>query len=351
MEAEPPEEDLAVEPVDGYRVWRLTGDGAAIRLVAVTRRTIWPVREPMRATCPEHPADKVPGSDCMCGLYAASSPRSLVRAGVLQHRTVGALGTISMWGRVVEHDRGMRSSLAYPARVRLVCGPCLSERRGPVDPVRVVRREGQPVPLCARHLEPGEGGRPAAQVEADLLAAYAVELLPAEVAVRGMGHHPIAAAIMRRLDAAPRLPERLRTPARVVAFTAAAVLLFLGAISVLRSGREAQVAATRSVPSSPSAAPSAAGPSSDASAPADDPSTPASGASGIRLPGVLCGVVAGGAIQEVACRQGRADAVGITSSPPASRSSCDGSSEWYTHGRAWSACWFVSASALRELKR
>ncbi len=339
-------EDLALDPVVGFRVWRLAGEGTAVRLAAVTRRTIWPVREPMRATCPQHPPGEVPGSDCMCGLYAASSLRSLVRAGVLQHRSVGALGAISMWGRVVEHERGVRSSLAYPARVRLVCGPCLSERRGPVDPVEVVSREGRPVPLCAGHLGPEEHGRPAADVEAGLLAAYAVDLLPAEAARRGLGHRPIVAVILRRLDAAPRLPDRLRAPARAVTIAAVALLLTLGALSTIRSRERVAVnaAATSVTP-----APSPVVPASRGAAGAR-----ASAATKIALPGVVCGVVEGGGIQQVACREGPADAFGIVSAPPASRSSCDGAFQWYTHGRsqgrAWSACWFVDAGAFRQLR-
>ena len=279
----------------------------------------------------------------MCGLYAASSLRSLERAGVM-HRTVGALGAISMWGRVVEHERGVRSSLAYPARVRLVCGPCLSERCGAVDPVEVVSREGQSVPLCAVHLGPQEHGRPAADVEAGLLAAYAVDLLPAEAARRGLRHRPIAAAILRRLDAAPRLPERLRAPARAVTIAAAALLLTLGALSTIRSREQVAVDAAAATVMPP--APSPVVPASRGAG------TRASGDTRIiRLPGVVCGVVEGGGIQEVACREGPADAFGIFSAPPASRSSCDGAFQWYTHGRTWSACWFVDAGAFRELPR
>ena len=140
-------------------------------------------------------------------------------------------------------------------------------------------------------------------MEAGLLAAYAVDLLPAEVARRGLRHRPTAAAILRRLDAAPTAV----TP--------------------------------------PASAPS--------------PVLPASRGAGarasgdtriIRLPGVVCGVVEGGGIQEVACREGPADAFGIFSAPPASRGSCDGALQWFTHGRTWSACWFVDAGAFRGLR-
>jgi hypothetical protein len=346
MESPPANVDLEIEPVDGYRVWRLTREGDEMRLTAVTRRTVWPALEPMRATCPEHPPGEVPGPDCMCGLYAASSLRSLVRAGVLQHRTVGAVGAIAMWGRVVEHDRGVRSSLAYPARIRLVCGPCLSERRGPVDPLRVVSRCGQPVPLCAAHLDPGEAGDPAADVEADLLGAYAVELMPAEIAVTGLGHGRVAAAILRRLDGAPRIPQRLRVPVRIAGIIAAVAILTLGAVTVPRTARgPAPAAPARAEPAAPATSDTPA--SSGSRRPR---ATPPSAVSQTRLPGVMCGVVGGGVIQEVDCRAGRADAFGITSSPPAPRSSCGGEYEWFTRGHAWSACWFVDPAALRQLR-
>lgn len=339
MESPQANVDLEIEPVDGYRVWRLTGEGEETRLTAVTRRTIWPALEPMRATCPQHPPGEVPGSDCMCGLYAASSLRSLVRAGVLQHPTVGAVGAIAMWGRVVEHDRGVRSSLAYPARIRLVCGRCLSERRGPVDPLRVVSRDGQPVPLCAAHLGSEEAGVPAADVEAHLLGAYAVELMPAEIAVAGLGHSRVAAAILRRLDGAPRIPQRLRVPVRIAGIVAAVAILTLGAVALPRTARgPATAAPARAI----SAAPALSGSRRPTA-------TPPSAVSKTRLPGVMCGVVADGVIHEVACRAGRADAVGVTSSPPAARSSCGGEYEWFTRGHAWSACWFVDPAALRRL--
>jgi hypothetical protein len=347
MDAPPATVDLEIEPVDGYRVWRLAGEGAGTRLAAVTRRTIWPALEPMLATCPEHLPGEVPGADCMCGLYAASSLRSLVRAGVLQHRTVGAVGAIAMWGRVVEHDRGVRSSLAYPARIRLVCGPCLSERRGPVDPLRVAIRDGQRVPLCARHLDPGEGGVSAAEVLAHLLDAYAVELMPADVATRGLGHGRAAAALLRRIDTAPRIPERLRMPVRIGGIVAAVAILAFGAMTLPRRSAPAPDAPPALATGTGRIAPATSATSGTRRAATQPPSA----VSQSRLPGVMCGVVAGGAIQEVACRAGRADAVGVTSSPPASRGSCGGTYEWYTRGHTWSACWFVDPGPLRHLRR
>ena len=123
--------------------------------------------------------DRIPGRSCSCGVYAASTPEGLARAGVLTE-SVGVVGVIAMWGTVIEHDRGARAQLAYPARLRLICGPCLQQGRGAVDPA-VVIGSGTSLALCARHAIGRRGPRtPAARVQADLLSKYAVDLVPLE---------------------------------------------------------------------------------------------------------------------------------------------------------------------------
>ena len=70
-------------------------------------------------------------------------------------RSPSVLGTVALWGRIVQHDRGYRAELAYPQRLRLTCFLCVvdhgleSER-----PTFVARmRRGRLVPLCDAHLE------------------------------------------------------------------------------------------------------------------------------------------------------------------------------------------------------
>lgn len=336
--------DLVVEPVAGWRVWRLTSVGGEVRLAAVARRSVWPPLRPMGATCPHHDPDDVPGADCMCGLYAASTLRALARAGVLANRHVGAVGSIEMWGRVVEHSRGTRAALAYPSRLRLVCGSCLAERRGPVDPIEVVVRGEDLDPVCARHLGPGEHGRPAADVQQEVLGAYAVEVLPPQTALAGLRPRAGSAVILRRLDALPRIPGRFRSAARGAVAIVTVLALGVAFSTIQRPDRVAALV-------SPSARSVAAGATSGvatdrggtAVAPASVPQQQA-------LP-VICGVVAAGEIQRTACRQGRADAFGITSSPPAPRSSCEGELQVYTRAGSRSVCWLVDPRAIRGLDR
>ncbi len=177
----PVEPPLSIEPVLGWRVWRLYESDANVSLGSMTRQDLWPPGEPFRARCSlaSH-AGRVPSESCGCGIYAASTPEALARAAVLSG-SVGVVGAIAMWGTVIEHDRGARAQLAYPARLRLVCSVCLGEGRGAVDPSVVVGSSTSLSPLCSRHAIGHVGPRkPAADVQADLLSSYAVDLLPIE---------------------------------------------------------------------------------------------------------------------------------------------------------------------------
>jgi hypothetical protein len=183
---------LATEPVTGWRVWRLIDDDAGPRLGSITVSGRWSPREPFVATCaasggrrPPGRASssgghRVPDEACSCGVYAASTPEHLANSGAIG-TTASVVGTVAMWGTVVEHDAGARSAFAYPARVRLVCATCLSDGRGAVVPRFVVGTGDATTALCRRHGLGRAGSRqPAADVEARLLSTYAVDLLPLE---------------------------------------------------------------------------------------------------------------------------------------------------------------------------
>ncbi len=96
------------------------------------------------------------------------------------------LGSVALWGTVVEHEYGYRAEYAYPQRMRLVCPLCFWQRSSATRcEVVAVRRGGRLTPLCDEHVElcgrygyPVTTALPARQVERTLLDAYAVELLP-----------------------------------------------------------------------------------------------------------------------------------------------------------------------------
>jgi hypothetical protein len=170
---------------------------------------------------------------CTCGLYAATSPAIL--AGV---RALAAgpavVGEIAMWGRVVDHAFGARSQFAYPQRLRLVCGPCLASGRGAVAPTDVIDAGDELVPVCRRHRSelPGET-RPAAEIERELLATYAVDLLPEMADLRATDVEPPLGASMV-LRARGRAPIRRRSPLRMMgmALVYGALYLFYAYVAI-----------------------------------------------------------------------------------------------------------------------
>jgi hypothetical protein len=102
------------------------------------------------------------------------------------------VGTASIWGRIIEHERGYRAEFAYPARLRLVCAVCVELEPGPGDPSVVHAFLGSLFPLCREHargiqLYDGRRTRPTdvdpSEIQARLLDAYAVDLLPFEAVV------------------------------------------------------------------------------------------------------------------------------------------------------------------------
>ena len=137
---------LTVGQVDGWRAWRLRRRGSRVALVPNGRRgAAWPPRRPAVANCWRARRHRAPEPACTCGLYAVGDPTALQAA-----RSPAVVGTVALWGTVVEHAFGYRGQLAYPQRLALVCHVCLFQR-GIIDAcpdVVAVHRDGSLVPLC-----------------------------------------------------------------------------------------------------------------------------------------------------------------------------------------------------------
>lgn len=177
--------DTRSDPIVAWRTWTLAGssDGCETRLLPLFGdRRPWPIRTPARAACTRHGRHAVPGISCTCGWYAMHEHRALRRS-----RDPAVLGSVALWGRVVEHAFGFRAEYAYPQRLRLVCFVCFwqwgAELTRPCEVV-VRRPRGRLVPLCAPDAElcrrygyPMRRLLDAHEVEQSLLDAYAVDLL------------------------------------------------------------------------------------------------------------------------------------------------------------------------------
>jgi hypothetical protein len=104
----------ALRPAVGWKVWRVE-DGA---LLSVLYGDVWPVDEPVRATCRRHVhvAHEAPAIGCECGIHAG---REL---GAWDHYlAVGAeervFGRVLLWGAVLEGATAWRGELARPVEI------------------------------------------------------------------------------------------------------------------------------------------------------------------------------------------------------------------------------------------
>jgi hypothetical protein len=185
-----------VEPIDGWRLWRLAlaPDGRPALLPAgsggvdawVPRRAAWArCAVPALARGTRRPHD-APDPRCVCGIHASRALGDAPRVAPA-YPTPPVAGTVALWGRVIEHERGWRASFGYPSRLVLVCTLCAGLEPGPGVPVVVHRFDGQLYPLCEVHHRgielPGGRRTPDAGIDpfalqADLLDVYAVDLLP-----------------------------------------------------------------------------------------------------------------------------------------------------------------------------
>ena len=165
---------LTMEPISGYRAWKLmpgTRLGRPVMealLGSRVLRSVWPSPH-LEARCEGrgwarlHGPERLPVLDCTCGIYALKQrPDMEAEAGVW------VVGEVALWGRVLEGSKGYRAEHAQ------VLGPLAVEMRcahptGPTTncgapPVVVVCRESEYLPRCETHR--GAAG-PAARLEPD----------------------------------------------------------------------------------------------------------------------------------------------------------------------------------------
>lgn len=209
--------DVVSETVDAWRAWAVVELNGELRLSSLTRPERWDPLTPVTAFC-RHPTHLRPRRFCTCGVYAVPRPELLAGLGSIAG---GAIGQVSLWGRIVEHERGLRAQAAYPARLALVCATCLAERTGRRADVveRVERAPGVVVlhPCCLEHATEDGDRQPASEVEAALRSVYAVDPLPTDIVERIHEGRP-------EIEGAEASRRRRMVAARVAALALAAIL-------------------------------------------------------------------------------------------------------------------------------
>jgi hypothetical protein len=333
---------LSIEPVIGWRLWCIdSDDDGRLVLTSPMQDHTWIPREASQAKCQRHRGRGIPNPTCGCGFYAVLRLDRLPRAfGITSHQAVGVVGSVAMWGRVIEHAAGYRSQKAYPDRIRLVCRACFLTGRDGV-PTRIERDVIERlVPVCETHATPdaNEGPLSPDEVQHMLMSAYAVDPLPLETLNEAgyLGGHPSPSRLLPAAKA--ELRELARTRLGIVT-----IALVVAAIVALRALGLFETPGAREIASSPRPspveveAPSAddldAGPPADLVHPSPDP-----GGHRAFTFGVVCGHRIGIAVQIMRCGRARAELFGVYESPPDRRSTCY-MADAYTRKQNLSVCW------------
>jgi hypothetical protein len=167
-----------VEPIVGWRLWHVVERDGRLCLVSPLYRTRWSPRRELVAACrrglepgvalytvPKRRHD-APDPSCGCGLYggraAADATAYMTRFFKSREDVLhGVVGTVSLWGTVVEGERGWRASYAYPREI-FVPVPVRKSRLLPIGGLRRPRRSPERI--------------------ADALAAYGVPVRLVECA-------------------------------------------------------------------------------------------------------------------------------------------------------------------------
>ncbi len=203
--------ERASEAVVGWRAWNLSVDADGPLLHPAGAGTdAWPRRHAMQARCTvprvltgRRARHEAPDIGCRCGIHAGNSLDVVAR---IRPAWLPApvIGRVALWGLTVVHERGWRAGSAYPDRLRLACVMCAWVEPGTGLP-SVVHRFGRRLyTLCDEHaggIEVPDGRRTESvgddprELQARLLGAYAVDLLPAE-----------ALEPLYRRPAAPQVP-------------------------------------------------------------------------------------------------------------------------------------------------
>jgi F0F1-type ATP synthase alpha subunit len=105
----------ALRPAVGWKVWRV--DDRA-RLRSVLYGDLWPLEEPVRATCRRlvHSSHQAPARGCECGIHAG---REL---GAWDHYLAidaesRVFGRVLLWGSTLEGTHGWRAAEARPVEI------------------------------------------------------------------------------------------------------------------------------------------------------------------------------------------------------------------------------------------
>lgn len=132
--------EISTEPILGWRLWHVRLHDHEHRLESFTMHHVsWPAGRRFEARCSVH-RERAPVHEHECGIYAfrtrALAEELLRRYTGVRHRYGReyrelppvregrpiALGSVSLWGRILARERGFRAQYAYPYELYLIGG-------------------------------------------------------------------------------------------------------------------------------------------------------------------------------------------------------------------------------------
>jgi hypothetical protein len=154
---EPVPPDIAGTVV-AWRVWRVVASDRRYLLGSLIQPTLWPARQVLRAVCLRPPPARswlrrrqphiAPEPRCECGIYGAGLDQIAhhLKNGVVPGGAGRVVGQVSLWGTVIECERGFRGSCAYPLRI-FVPSDAGGKRGRAEEPGRGLATYGVPIEL------------------------------------------------------------------------------------------------------------------------------------------------------------------------------------------------------------
>lgn len=107
-----------VEVITGWRGWSLRSG----LLGALGTDAIWPAKQLLRAACKNgsNESHLAPEWNCACGIWAFKDLDRLAAAIGTSYSAVKVIGSVSLWGKVIETENGYRAQYAYPSELWLL---------------------------------------------------------------------------------------------------------------------------------------------------------------------------------------------------------------------------------------
>jgi hypothetical protein len=106
-----------IVPGVAWRAWKVIAVDGVWKLAALGTTGVWEPKKALEATCNRGTSHPAPHRDCACGIWSFTDLDTLIPA--LNGYEVTVFGLVSIWGRVIECEKGFRSQFAYPKELWL----------------------------------------------------------------------------------------------------------------------------------------------------------------------------------------------------------------------------------------